>query len=425
MIYQVSRTRAIRSTLKWMSIDTRRETQVGPGSIAAPTILLAPDSFKGTLRATSVSAALARGVLDAGTAWRPSTLPLADGGEGTLDALERCLGGRWFSAPARDPWGVVAHCRFLIVDRPLLGLPAPIAAVEWSAAAGFVADRNAAEALTADSTGVGELIAAARREGCRSTLIALGGSATTDGGAGLLRALGARLLDGHGAPLRPGGAALRRLAAIDLSAVSRGPLVALADVTSPLLGGAGTVARFAGQKGAGGAARSELDAALARWAEVLDPQRRWQDIAGGGAAGGAGFGLAAALGATLLPGAATVADLCGLDVALARADRVWTGEGRLDGTSAAGKVVSEVLRRATVPVDLVGGDLGPGAEALHAPGLHRIVTLVDPPGAPPPRAWQSLALPLHRGRALRAPVPALERLARRLIEVTPPPSERR
>ncbi len=387
------------------------------------TLLIAPDSFKGSLDAGAVGEALARGVRARTRAWVPEVLPLADGGEGSLDALARTRSGAWRRSPARDPWGRVRPARYLILHEPLLGLPAPIVAVEWSAAAGHRADRTPAEALSADSAGVGELIRAGLSAGCRSVLVALGGSATTDGGAGLLRALGARLLDRSGTPLPPGGAALRRLADVDLEPLPGVPVAVLGDVTAPLLGERGA-RRFAAQKGADRDAREVLEAALSRWAERLDPGGDLSARPGAGAAGGAGFGLMAGLGARAWPGAATLADLCGLDAALARADRIWTGEGRLDRSSAEGKVVSEVLRRARAPVDLIGGDLGAGLEPLDAPPVDHIVTLVDPPGAPPPQRWHPLGLPCTRAEALRDPAVALERLAGALAGVIGLPSPR-
>ena len=376
-------------------------------------LLVAPDSFKGSLPAADVAAALARGARSADGTLETRTLPLADGGEGTLDVIRRVVGGETVELSASDPWGRRLRAVFLRVEHSLLGLPAPVAVVEWAETGGFVEGAGAAEALEADSGGVGQVLRTALDRGCRSFVLGLGGSATTDGAAGLLRELGASLLDAGGEPIPRGGRGLGTVATADLSGLRRVPSVALSDVTAPLLGSSGTVARFAPQKGADRDACAQLDLGLHRWCSRLDPGREHSSQPGAGAAGGAGFGLAATIGTRLLPGAPTVADLCGLDQHLTDATRVWTGEGRLDRTTLAGKVVAEVARRARVPVELIGGDLGPGADGLDALHPSRIVTLVDPPSQPdPPASWCSLGLALDRTDALASPAAGLEAVGR-------------
>jgi glycerate kinase len=217
--------------------------------------------------------------------------------------------------------------------------------------------------MGAQTTGLGELLGRALDAGVGKILIGLGGSAATDGGTGALAALGARFLDAAGEPLPPGGGALAELARVDLSGLRGGPgggAMCLTDVTAPLLGAQGAAAVFAPQKGADGEQIARLEAGLARLAELLggDPE-----AAGAGAAGGTGYGLAAAWGAELVPGAVEVARVAELDRALAGADLVITGEGRFDETSLTGKTCGTVIAAAAaagVPVAVVAGQVSPG-----------------------------------------------------------------
>jgi len=381
-------------------------------------LVVAPDSFKGTLAAADVADSLARGARTGAPHERVQTLPLADGGEGTADAFRGSVGGVWVEAPTEDPWGRSIRAAYLRIEGGLQGLPGPVAVIDWASAGGFVEDRTPVQALAADSGGLGRMMLHALQRGCASLVVGLGGSATTDGAAGLLRELGAAVVDDEGRALPPGGAALARAARVDLTGLPRVPIIALTDVDSPLLGPTGTVARFAPQKGADPPSRPLLDRGLERWAALLDPRRRHWTAAGAGAAGGAGFGLAAALDARLVPGAAAVADLVGLDDLLATATRVWTGEGRLDGTTPGGKVPGEVARRSQAPVDLIGGDLGADARALDTLGPATVITLVDPPTAAPPTAWCSLGLRRGRAAAMEDPAGALEEVGRALARRT-------
>lgn len=327
-------------------------------------VLVAPCSYKGTLTAAAAAEALARGVEAAGaTAER---LPVADGGEGTLDTLAAPLGltptVHRVPGPLGEPWSA------------RLGHAAGLAVVELAEAAGL-ARMPRLDAGRASTEGVGHLVRAALDGGGRRLWVTLGGSATTDGGLGLLTALGVRAEDEDGRPLAPGGLALLGVRRVDLSGVDRrlagADLRALCDVAVPLLGPAGAARRYAPQKGADPETVARLELGLARWAAALEAAtgRRLRDLPGAGAAGGTGLGLAA-LGFALVPGAATVLDALGFDAALARADLVLTGEGRADASTADGKAPAEVIRRARaagVPVVLVAGARGPGAEGLGAP----------------------------------------------------------
>ncbi|HEV7872273.1 MAG TPA: glycerate kinase [Modestobacter sp.] len=315
-------------------------------------VVIAPDSFKGTLGAADAADALAAG-------WRSErpddellTVPLADGGEGTLDALghdlpESC----WRSEPVTGPDGRP-------VDAAWLLLPDGTAVVEMARAAGLpLLDRP--DALDATTRGLGELLAAVVADpAVTRVILTLGGSATTDGGTGALAALGARFLDADGADLTPGGGALSRLDRIDLTGLTPPPpggVQCLVDVTAPLLGPLGAAGQFGPQKGASPDQVVELDAALARLADLLGGDR---DAPGAGAAGGTAYGFAACWGAEFVSGAGAVAAAAGLDDALRGAALVVTGEGQFDAQSLRGKVVGDLVdraRAAAVPVAVVAG----------------------------------------------------------------------
>jgi glycerate 2-kinase len=314
-------------------------------------VVAAPDSFKGSIGAAGAAAALAAGWRSVRPGDEVIELPLADGGEGTVDVLAAAVTGsqRHFAEVSGPGEGRVTAC--------WLELPGNEAIIELAAAAGLTLLRPL-QPLRAHSYGVGELVGHALEAGARRVLIALGGSACTDGGTGALAALGARFLDHAGRELPRGGGALTRLARVDLRGLRPLPelgAACLTDVRAPLLGPAGAAAVFGPQKGASPADIELLNAGLARLADLLagDPE-----APGAGAAGGAGYGLAAGWGATLLRGAAEIAAVAGLPAALAQADLVITGEGQYDATSLSGKVAGTVLALASeagVPAALVAG----------------------------------------------------------------------
>ncbi|WP_051769158.1 glycerate kinase [Lentzea albidocapillata] len=286
-------------------------------------VLIAPDSFKGTIDAAGAAEAIAAG-------WRAvrphdelRCLPLADGGEGTLAALTTA-GAELVPARVLDPAGRAIDAHWALKRDGT-------AVVELAAAAGLPLLGERAP-LTASTFGFGQLLrAAAGHPGTRRIVAALGGSATTDGGAGALTALGAMFRTTEGIPIASGGGGLTTIASADLSAlVPPGDVVCLVDVDTPLLGPTGAAHRFAPQKGANADDVVLLEAGLARFADVLGGDR---DAPGTGAAGGTAFGLATAWGARLVPGARFVADLAGLPAALGWADLLITGEGRLDEQS--------------------------------------------------------------------------------------------
>ncbi len=301
-------------------------------------VVVAPDSFKGSLSATSVAEAIADG-------WhsvRPDDLvqlfPQADGGEGTLDAVEGAIPGA-----ERRSAGTVTGPDGRPVPGEWLALPDGGAVVELAQMSGLPMMR-VLDALGASTRGLGEVIAAAANSGANRIVLGIGGSASTDGGAGALAALGLRLLDADGAPVPHGGAALARVSAVDSGdLLPLPPVVVLTDVTNPLLGPMGAAAVFGSQKGADAAQVLELDAALANFARLLGGR---PDAPGAGAAGGTGYGFATAYDAEIVSGADFLAALTGLDPAIAQADVVLSGEGRFDDQSLGGKVVGQLLAKA-------------------------------------------------------------------------------
>ncbi|MFI1383372.1 glycerate kinase [Embleya sp. NPDC020886] len=318
-------------------------------------IVIAPDAFKGTVAADVASAALAEGWLRVRPDDDVVRLPLADGGEGTLDAVARAV-----PAAVRMPVPGAPGPDGRPVDSAWLRLPDGVGVVELAAVSGLPL-MAAPDPLGAHTAGLGVVVGAALRAGVSALVIAVGGSASTDGGTGALAALGARFRDLDGRELPYGGGALARLATIDatrLAAPPPGGVQILTDVTNPLLGPTGAAAVFGPQKGASAEDVAGLDAGLARLAALLagDPA-----APGAGAAGGTAYGFAAAWNASIVPGAVRVAELAGLPAALAGADLVITGEGCFDATSLHGKVVGTVLdlahHGAGVPVALVAGSV--------------------------------------------------------------------
>jgi glycerate kinase len=339
-------------------------------------VVIAPDSFKGSIGAAGAAAALAGGWHAVRPGDEVVCVPLADGGEGTLDVLAAAVSGaRWHQARVTGPAGQP-------VESAWLELPGGLAAVELARASGLPLLARP-DPLGAQTTGLGQVIGHALDAGARQVIIALGGSASTDGGTGALAALGARFLDAAGVPLPPGGGALAGLASVDLAGLRPPPddgVRCLSDVRAPLLGPAGAAAVFGPQKGASPAQVALLEDGLSRLASGLggDP-----DAPGAGAAGGTGYGFAAAWGAQIGPGAVQLSRLAGLDQALAGAGLVITGEGRYDETSATGKVAGTVFAAAAaagVPAALVAGQVA----AAPPPGVRSALGLADLAGGPGP-----------------------------------------
>ncbi|BBX65764.1 glycerate kinase [Mycobacterium saskatchewanense] len=319
-------------------------------------IVLAPDKFKGSLTAQQAARAMAQGVWRADPTATAIACPVADGGEGTLDAV---VAAGFERVPARvaGPTGAAVDTAYA-----RMGVRA---IVEMADVCGLQRLPSATPApMTATSYGLGSVVAQALDDGCRDIVITLGGSASTDGGAGMLMALGARVLDDDGSPVGPGGRGLAEAARLDLSglhpAVSECAFTLAADVDSPLCGPHGAAIVYGPQKGAEGDQVVALDRALCRWADVVDVATRTdcRQAPGAGAAGGVGFAAVAVLGARMRPGIEMVLDLVGLDRNLLGAKVVVTGEGSLDLQSLRGKAPIGVSRRAHkhgVPAFAVAG----------------------------------------------------------------------
>ncbi|MFI1577219.1 glycerate kinase [Embleya sp. NPDC020630] len=339
-----------------------------------PVVVLAPDKFKGTLTAAEAAARIGAGIRRARPDARIRVVPVADGGEGTVDAA---VAAGFTRIPARvsGPTGRPVDAAF--------AMRGATAVVELAEASGPARLPAGPEPLTADTTGVGELIARALALGCTRIVLGLGGAAATDGGSGLARALGVRLLDAAGADLPRGGAALRDLDRIDgasaLAARLAGVEVVIAsDVDNPLLGPKGAAVVYGPQKGATPGDVAVLDAALARWAEVVAPDLA--DVPGAGAAGGAGFGALALLGATVRPGIGLLLDLLGFAELLDGARLVVTGEGSLDAQTLHGKApagVAAAARARGVPVAVVCGRVELSRDRLDAAGIVAAYALTD------------------------------------------------
>lgn len=339
-------------------------------------IVLAPDSFKESLTAPEAAAAMARGVRSAAPDAEYVEVPLSDGGEGFTDALATALDARLLEIGVHDALG-----------RPVTGYVArdgDRAILEVAAAVGL--DRIAPaerDVLRAESAGVGELIRAALDDGARHLVIGLGGSATTDGGAGMLTALGVRLLDDAGEPIGPVPTGLERLARIDTSGLDPRladvTVEAACDVSNPLTGPEGAAAVFGPQKGASPAQVEQLDRLLARLAQVAEHTATHAAAAGAGAAGGLGYALLAFLGATMRTGIDLVTDTVGLGGTVAGADLVITGEGSVDAQTLSGKTpagVAQVAARAGVPCVVVAGRVAPDADVLLEHGVAALMPMV-------------------------------------------------
>ncbi|MCK9893219.1 glycerate kinase [Frankia sp. AgB32] len=346
-------------------------------------VVIAPDSFKGSASATEAAAALAAGWRSRRPGDEIVELPVADGGEGTLDVFAATVPGAVHQVVRVTGPDGRRH------DGAWLALPDGVAVVELARVSGLPL-MGGPDPLGAQTIGVGQALAAALASGAREILVALGGSASTDGGSGALAALGARFLDANGVALPTGGGALVELATVDVSRLPPRPpggVRCLVDVAAPLLGATGAAAVFGPQKGAGPEEVARLDAGLRRLADLLggDPA-----APGAGAAGGTAYGLAAAWGAELVSGLRTITEVAGLPAALAEADWLITGEGRFDRTSLDGKVVGGLLalaRDAAVPVLIVAGQL----DAPRPAGVRVDVALARLAGG----ADAAMADPLH------------------------------
>ncbi|CRM32520.1 MULTISPECIES: glycerate kinase [Pseudomonas] len=346
-------------------------------------IIIAPDSFKDSLSAERVAQAIADGLVQV---WPDAQLvqcPMADGGEGTVAAVLAACNGQLRSHTVRGPLGaaVQAHWGWLADSHTAI--------IEMAEASGLqLVAPGQRDACSSSTYGTGELIRAALDLGARRIILAIGGSATNDGGAGAMQALGVQLFDAQDQPLAPGGLALAGLARISLenldSRLAQVRVEIAADVNNPLCGAHGASAIFGPQKGATPEQVQQLDAALGHFADhcarVLPGDVR--DEPGSGAAGGLGFAAKAFLGAQFRAGVEVVAELVGLDAAVRGADLVITGEGRFDAQTLRGKTpfgVARIARHHQVPVIVIAGTLGDGYEQMYAHGVDAAFALPSAP----------------------------------------------
>ncbi len=346
-------------------------------------IVIAPQSFKGSTSAFDVARAMEKGVLrvvpDAGTV----LVPVADGGDGTLETLVEATGGEVRSATVTGPVG-----KPVTAEWGALG-DGQTAVVEMARTSGLallsLAERDPLHATT---HGLGEVVREALDAGFRSFIVGIGGSATNDGGTGMAQALGVRLLDEAGRDLPPGGAALAYLRRIDMSGLDEraaGARFSVAcDVSNPLTGPEGASAVYGPQKGATPGHVEQLDAALGNFAQVVerDIGISIEAVPGSGAAGGLGGGMMAFLGGSLRSGVDIVLDHVGLDEQLEGAHLVITGEGQIDFQTVYNKAPVGVARRAKqrgIPVLAVCGSLGEGFEAVHAEGIDAVASILSAP----------------------------------------------
>ena len=333
--------------------------------------VLIPDSFKGTLSSLEVCR-IVEEAIRAHDPWaQVRAIPVADGGEGTVDAFLAAVGGERVAVACAGPYGEpLTACYGL--------LPDGTAVVEMAAAAGLplVGERRNAERTT--TYGVGQLIAHAAHHGAKKLVLGLGGSATNDGGCGAAAAVGIRFLNDGGQPFVPVGTALKDIARIDMAAldpaVAALPIMTMCDIDNPLCGPAGAAAVFGPQKGADAAMVRRLDDGLAHLADLIrrDMGRDVLSLPGGGAAGGFGVGASAFFNSPLRMGIDVVLELTNFDRQAAGADLVITGEGRLDSQSLRGKVVVGVARRAKVlgvPVAALVGGCETDVDAVYDQGV--------------------------------------------------------
>lgn len=373
-------------------------------------VLVAPDKFKGSMRASDVAAHVAAGIREQSPGTEVLAVPVADGGDGTLDAAV-AAGFHLVPVTAAGPTGEPVRTGYARQDRT--------AVVELADACGLVRLPGGVLApLTASSVGFGQVIAAALDAGCRRLVLAIGGSASTDGGAGMLTALGARILDADGQPVPDGGGGLEHIAAVDLTglhpALAETDVVLASDVDNPLLGDHGAAAVYGPQKGATPDDVARLDGALQVWSGALaralgvaagDGGHPAATVPGAGAAGGVGFAAVAVLNATARPGIDLMLELTGFAAHLDGADLVVTGEGSLDEQTLHGKApagVAAAARAAGVPVVAVAGRNLLSTDQLTAAGVRQAYALTD--------------IESDVQRCIDDPGPLLARLGRRIAD---------
>lgn len=339
-------------------------------------VVLIPDSFKGTMSSMEICQIMERAILAHYPASEVISVPVADGGEGTVDAFLTALGGEKIMVPVQGPLGETVEGFY--------GRLGETAFIEMAAAAGLPLMGEELAPERASTYGVGQLMIHAAEHGAKKLIVGLGGSATTDGGCGAAASAGVRFLDAAGNPFVPVGGSLREIAKIDVSGLHPGlkaaEVITMCDIDNPLTGETGAAHVFAPQKGAAPAAVERLEAGLVHLARVIRTQLgvEIETVPGAGAAGGMGGGMVAFFGSRLEMGIQVVLDTVRFDELIRDADYVFTGEGRIDSQSLGGKVVIGVARRAkkqSIPVIAMVGDIGDPVEAAYDQGVTGIFSI--------------------------------------------------
>ncbi len=343
-------------------------------------IVVAPDSFKGTMISLEVCDIIHRAIVSIDCGIEVVTVPISDGGEGMVEAFLCAAGGRKIYASVKDPLMRDVQAYYGILTDGCT------AVIEMAQASGIGYVENDKRPLEATTFGTGQLIENALDMGCTRIILGLGGSATTDGGTGAAAALGVRFLSEDRSEVPPGGGGLSLLHTIDASGIDprlkKTEIILACDVDNCLTGKAGAAAIFSPQKGASPEQVAILDWNLAHYASVIKDQlgQDITEIRGGGAAGGLGVSLIAFANARIMPGIQVVLDTVKFDDIIADADLIITGEGRIDSQTALGKVpvgIARATRNRGIPVIAIGGSLGKGYEAVYGEGITSVFSVVN------------------------------------------------
>jgi len=346
-------------------------------------IVVAPDSFKGSLTAVEVSDAIEQGVREIFPEAEIVKIPMADGGDGTVQCLVNATGGEILREKVTGPLGDEVWASYGILGDK------KTAVIEMAEASGLtLVPENKRNPLITTTYGTGQLIKFALDQGCRKMIIGIGGSATNDVGAGMVQALGAKLLDKEGEEIGFGGGELKKVFRIDTkyldNRLSETKVLIASDVSNPLCGPKGASRVYGPQKGATPEMIKKLDESLAYFAEIIkrDLNKDIKDILGAGAAGGLGAGLMAFLDAELKPGIEIIIEIVKLEQAIKDADLVITGEGKIDSQTIYGKApigVAKIAKKYNIPVIAVAAIIGDDADIVHQHGIDNLIKVSEPP----------------------------------------------
>jgi len=346
-------------------------------------IVVAPDSFKGSLTAIEVSDAIEQGIREVFPEAEIVKIPMADGGDGTVQCLVNATGGRILREKVTGPLGGEVLASYGILGDK------KTAVIEMAEASGLtLVPENQRNPLITTTYGTGQLIKAALDQGCRKMIIGIGGSATNDGGAGMVQALGVELLDKDGEEIDFGGGELKKIFRIDTkyldNRLSETKVLIASDVSNPLCGPKGAARVYGPQKGATPEMIKKLDESLAYFAEIIkrDLNKDVKDIPGAGAAGGLGASLMAFLDAELRPGIEIIIEIVKLEQAIKNADLVITGEGKIDSQTIYGKApigVAKIAKKYDIPVIAVAAIIGDDADIVHQYGINTLIKISEPP----------------------------------------------